>query len=184
MIIKKDNPASITTTIDILNANKIAIIPTDTVYGFSGIVPITDKKIRQIKGRSETKPFIQLISDPKDILALTNSKIPSKLIDLWPGALTVIVTNLQETNTVAYRCPGDEWLRSIISRCKVPIYSTSVNRSGKPILDTIKSITDEFSEDVDLIIDDGDKKNAVASTIVDITGPTPKIIRQGSVIIN
>jgi len=181
MILKKSDKLSIKQTVDFLKSGKVIIIPTDTVYGFSGIVPLTDSKIRHIKGREETKPFIQLISAPEDILSLTDSKIPKKLLDLWPGALTLIVKNSTDTGTTAYRCPGDAWLRTILKECSSPIYSTSVNRSGKQILDSIDSIIAEFSKEVDLIIDDGNKKNALPSTIVDVTNSTIKILRQGSV---
>ena len=76
----------------------VAIVPTDTVYGFSGIVDDssgnqmrTDDRIRQIKGRSETKPLIQLIADPSDIEKYSAVPIPQKLYSKWPGSLTIIV---------------------------------------------------------------------------------------------
>ncbi|OJF75963.1 MAG: translation factor Sua5 [Treponema sp. CETP13] len=180
MILSKNNNTSIDKTATILNSGKIAIIPTDTVYGFSGIVPQTDKEIRKIKGRAETKPFIQLISNPEDIYSLTKSVVPKKLIDLWPGALTIIVQDKNSETTTAYRCPADEWIRSVLSKCNTPLYSTSVNRSGHSILETIEDIKKEFSKEVALIIDDGDRKNALPSTIVDITDGTIRILRQGS----
>ena len=72
------------------------IIPTDTVYGFSGIVDSsehfnTDAIIRKIKGREEYKPFIQLIAAPEDIVKYTDDVVPKKLLDCWPGPLTIIV---------------------------------------------------------------------------------------------
>ena len=75
MIIKKDDKNSIQIASDILSNGGIAILPTDTVYGFSGIADIkslknkfdADDQIRKIKGRSETKPLIQLIAKPEDI---------------------------------------------------------------------------------------------------------------------
>ena len=57
---------------EFLKQEKIVLIPTDTVYGFSGIVGKTDEKIRKIKGRSETKPFIQLISKKEDLNLITD----------------------------------------------------------------------------------------------------------------
>lgn len=178
----------------------IAILPTDTVYGFSAIAHIdnqnndeqiadtlyatknTAKKIRTIKGREENKPFIVLISQPADIKKYTHDKIPQSLLALWPGALTVIVNNLNG-DTTAFRCPGDEWLRKVIEKSGSPIYSTSVNRSGKPVLSSIAEIKAEFERDVDLIIDDGDKPDALPSTIVKINSDKIQVIRQGSVIV-
>lgn len=199
MILKKSDPASIEQTVETLCKGGIVIIPTDTVYGFSGIVDLkasdshneTDAKIRTIKGRAETKPLIQLIAKPEDLRLYTDDEIPDSLLSKWPGALTIIVhikkdsplatTAIPETGTIAFRCPGDSWLRKIIEKCGAPIFSTSVNRSGQPVLDTSAVINSEFGKEVDLIIDDGDKKGALPSTLVAIENGRVKVLRQGSV---
>ena len=199
MILKKSDPSSIEETAAVLRKGGIVIIPTDTVYGFSGIVDLkaastnfeTDTKIRAIKGRAESKPLIQLIAKPEDIRLYTDDEIPAELLSKWPGALTIIVhikensplaaTAIPQTRTVAFRCPGDAWLREIIARCEAPIFSTSVNRSGQPVLDTTAAITKEFSSEAGLIIDDGDKKGALPSTLVTIENGQVRVLRQGSV---
>lgn len=199
MILKKSAPASIEQTVKTLRKGGIVIIPTDTVYGFSGIVDLkasdshneTDAKIRTIKGRAETKPLIQLIAKPEDLRLYTDDIIPDSLLSKWPGALTIIVhikkdsplaaTAIPETGTIAFRCPGDSWLREIIEKCGAPIFSTSVNRSGQPVLDTSTDICSEFENEVDLIIDDGDKKGALPSTLVAIENGKVKVLRQGNV---
>ena len=199
LIKNKNDSTSIEETSDTLQKGGIVIIPTDTVYGFSGIVDLktaasrfeTDAKIRAIKGRAETKPLIQLIAKPEDLQLYTDDVIPPELLAKWPGALTIIVhikkdsplaaTAIPESGTVAFRCPGDAWLREIISRCQAPVFSTSVNRSGQPVLDSTTAITQEFNGEVDLIINDGDKKGALPSTLVAIENGKIKILRQGSV---
>ena len=199
MLIKKSDPASIDKTTEALRKGGVVIIPTDTVYGFSGIVDLktgstafeSDAKIRAIKGRAETKPLIQLIAKPEDLRLYTDDRIPDSLLAKWPGALTIIVhikensplaaSSIPESRTVAFRCPGDQWLRKIIEKTRAPIFSTSVNRSGQPVLDTIDAITKEFSDQTELIIDDGDKKGALPSTLVAIENGSIKILRQGSV---
>lgn len=199
MILNKSDSSSIEQTVSTLKKGGIIIIPTDTVYGFSGIVDLkavgwhyeSDAKIRAIKGRAETKPLIQLIAKPEDIRLYTDDEIPAELLAKWPGALTIIVhikndspladTAIPESRTVAFRCPGDEWLRKIIAECGAPIFSTSVNRSGQPVLDTNAAIASEFGSEVDLIIDDGDKKGALPSTLVAIENGQVKVLRQGSI---
>ena len=193
----KSDPESVKKTAEALKANKTVIVPTDTVYGFSGIVKSdsqssgTDEEIRRIKGREAYKPFIQLIAEPDDIKRITNDVIPAELFSLWPGALTIIVNDDRypcdkdgKKTTVAVRCPGDVWLRKVIRETGSPIYSTSVNRSGNPVLSDISDIVAEFDKEVELIIDDGDKRNALPSTIISVTDGSCKIIRQGSVIIS
>ena len=123
LIKNKKDSSSIEVTVETLKHGGIVIIPTDTVYGFSGIVDLksagttatayeTDAKIRAIKGRAETKPLIQLIAKPEDLRLYTNDKIPDTLLSKWPGALTIIVhikkdsplaaTAIPESGTVAF----------------------------------------------------------------------------------
>ncbi len=187
-IVSKSAPDSLERTVQVLKKGGVVIIPTDTVYGFSGITGSLsllkgpDDRIRAIKGRAETKPMIQLIARPEDLQLYTNDTVPADLLQKWPGALTIIVNN-KSGGTTAFRCPGDQWLRQVIAACGEPIYSTSVNRSGQPVLDNEEAIIKEFAGEVDLIVKDGDKKGAKPSTIVSITDGTIKVLRQGDVTI-
>ncbi|MBR0495740.1 MAG: L-threonylcarbamoyladenylate synthase [Treponema sp.] len=191
MICRKCDNESAQIAIDYLRRGKVVVLPTDTVYGFSGIVDgrhysfHTFEKICSIKNRAEGKNFIQLIAKPEDVKKYTRDVIPDYLLEKWPGPLSIIVHTFAEDGnfeTTAFRCPGDEWLRKVIAGCGAPIYSTSVNRSGEDVLDNIKQIKDEFGKEVELIIDDGDKKGGVPSTIVAIEeNGEVKVIRQGAV---
>src|SRR5574344_2074977 len=197
MMYLKSDKDSVAKAVESLKKGEVTILPTDTVYGFSGIVDVadavkkyhTDVAIRAIKGRSETKPLIELIAKPEDIKLYTNDALPDSLLSKWPGALTVIV-NCKADNpladnpkTVAFRCPGDAWIREIIEQCGCPIFSTSVNRSGSPVLDTVAAIEAEFASEVSLFVSDGDKKGALPSTLVSCAGGKITVIRQGAVTI-
>lgn len=191
MICRKSDEVSAQIAADYLRRGKVVVLPTDTVYGFSGIVDgrhysyHTDRKIMKIKGREENKRFIQLISRPEDLKKYTRDVVSEELLNLWPGPLTIIVHTFAkggEIETTAFRCPGDEWLRKVISICGAPVYSTSVNRSGSPVLDNIQQIKNEFGKEVELIVDDGDKKNGIPSTIVSIdTEGKVNVVRQGMI---
>lgn len=191
MICRKCDEESAQIAVDYLRRGKVVVLPTDTVYGFSGLVDgrhysfHTYEKICTIKQRDEGKHFIQLIAKPEDIKKYTRDVIPDELLEKWPGALTIIVHTFAEDGnfeTTAFRCPGDEWLRTVIARCGAPIYSTSVNRSGSPVLDNIQQIKAEFGKDVDLIVDNGDKKGGIPSTIVAIAEDGKvEVVRQGAV---
>ncbi|MBE6354429.1 L-threonylcarbamoyladenylate synthase [Treponema sp.] len=194
MTCSKTDSESIEKISDVLKNGGIVILPTDTVYGFSGVVDLKgrkeffcDDRIRQIKGRSETKPLIQLIAKPEDINLYTDAAIDPELLSKWPGPLTVIVPLKKDSplktdlKTIAFRCPGDEWLRKIIENCGVPLYSTSVNRSGSPVLCTEKEIISEFENECDLIVLAGDTENALPSTIVKVEEGKPyTVVRQGA----
>ncbi len=191
MICRKCDEESIAITSDYLKRGKVVAIPTDTVYGFSAIVDgrhysyHTDDKIRAIKGRCEDKPFIQLISSPADLKKYTRDLVPDEILAKWPGPLTIIVHTFEkggEISTTAFRCPDDEWLRKVIARCGAPIYSTSLNRSGQPVLDNVQDIKREFGNEIDLIIDDGSKRGNVPSTIVAIeVDGSVTVVRKGAV---
>ncbi|MCQ2575483.1 MAG: threonylcarbamoyl-AMP synthase [Treponema sp.] len=189
MICHKSDNNSINLCTEYLKNGKILILPTDTVYGFSGIVSEntdTDSKIRLIKGREESKPMIQLISSPEELKKYTDDEIPVSLLSYWPGPLTIIVkdkrfSTAEKEITTAFRCPGDGWLREIIKNCEAPVYSTSVNRSGYPVLTTEKEIIDEFSSEVDLIVLNGDTGDSLPSTIVKVEKGEVKVLRQGAI---
>lgn len=166
---------------NLLKEGKLLILPTDTVYGFSGIIGETEDLIRKIKGRKEDKPFIVLLSEPSKLKELSDDTIPESLLKFWPGPLTVIVrSKIAPLSTVAVRCPGDPWLRDVIAFAGKPIYSTSVNRSGMPLLATQKEILDEFEDEVSLVVLDGDLKNPVPSTIVSLCEGGFNVIRKGA----
>ena len=194
MICRKSDDVSAQIAADYIRRGKIVVLPTDTVYGFSGIVDgrhysyHTDKKIMEIKGREENKHFIQLLARPEDLKKYTRDVVPEEILSYWPGPLTIIVHTFAEDGnfeTTAFRCPGDEWLRKVISICGAPIYSTSVNHSGSPVRDSIQQIKSECGKEVELIVDDGDKKGGVPSTIVaiDESGKV-NVLRQGQIHLN
>lgn len=188
-LIARCEPGSELLVADCIKGGGVCVLPTDTVYGFSGIVPQSQSRIHSIKGRDEGKPFIQLIAKPEDLYRYTDVVIPQQLFSLWPGAVTVIVPVKQDADkktTVAFRCPGDSWLRRVIDLVDAPIYSTSVNRSGEPVLGNVEAICQEFSGEVELIVN-GDEiivPNAKPSTLVELLPDGKcKIVRQGSVVI-
>lgn len=190
MIILRSDSDSVECVSRVLLEGSVVVLPTDTVYGFSGVVPESEVLIRKIKGRDETKPFIQLIAEPEDIYRYTDEVLPDQLLAMWPGALTVIVplkkrliTGESEVTTVAFRCPGDGWLRQIIKAVGKPIYSTSVNRSGQPVLSSVLEIDKEFGGEVKLIVDGGGTENALPSTLVKFEKGKCIILRQGDVCI-
>ncbi len=195
MLIKKNDSNSIKLTSQALKKGGIVIIPTDTLYGFSGIVSnqlfdslTTEEKILKIKGREKSKGLIRLIANPKDIFKYTDSQISYKFLELWPAPLTLIVKEKNSSNTLAFRCPADEWLRNLITSTESPIYSTSVNYSKQPILSKISEIRAEFEEKVALIValdeqnpDNSEKAlSGKASTIVSLVDKNPEILRQGA----
>lgn len=173
-----------------MKRGEVCALPTDTVYGFSGIVGgemDAAKKIKLLKSSSQNareKPFIQLVSSVFDITSRTPDSIPEKILSLLPNALTIIVRTPTAENpfcTTAFRYPRDEWLLSVIKMVGSPIYSTSANKSGGEIITSAKKIESDFPS-LALVVDGGEKKNSIPSTIVRIEkGSGVTVIREGVV---
>lgn len=177
----------------------VFVYPTDTIYGFGGD-PFNShavETINKIKGRDESKRFIQLV-DSIDTLSeyvqLENNRYRQLLENIWPNPVSVILP-LKEiyagrlgTGTVAYRIPNERFCTALLSHLRAPIISTSVNRSGSNALNDAGLIAAEFGDSIDLLCSsdsEGEKVQsapAVASTIIDLTGNDgPVLIREGSI---
>ena len=182
---------------EIINKGGLAAFPTETVYGLGANAFDTAavKKIFELKGRPSDNPLIVHIGDVKnlDSLILTESlsanKFAAKLIEtFWPGPLTLIfkksgiipgeVTANQDT--VAVRLPKNKIARDFINECGVPIAAPSANISGKPSPTRASHVEFDFGGKV-FIIDGGACEFGLESTIADVSGERPAILRPGSV---
>ena len=153
-------------------------MPCDTIYGMVGKAPETSERIRSIKGRSDTKPFIFLIPSSTHAQEISIAEISPSILNLWPGPLTLIVP-CRGDDSMALRVPDDSFLLRILNEVK-PLISTSVNRSGEQAKWRISEIIADFEKDVDLILDGGDLPARKPSTILDIRTNPHKLIRHGA----
>ena len=188
MIKVEANDIGIKKGIEILNQNGVIIFPTDTVYGigtkYTNIGGI--KRIRKIKGREKNKPFQILIADMESINFLVkeiNCSAKKLMGKYWPGALTIVFEkstavseDISQSKSVGIRFPDDPAILAIIKETG-PLVATSANKSGE------KSPTkaDEVTIEADLIIDGGECKDKIGSTVVDTTKNSVVVLRQGLV---
>lgn len=186
MIVQKKEKKCISITSSLILKNEVVIIPTDTIYGFSGLLS-AEKDLMNIKKREKSKKLIYLIEKPEMALEHIDETFYSKFeLDFffshWPNPLTIIYKGKTE-KTIALRCPKDEWLSSLLSNVGYPIFSTSVNISGQASMEKIEMIKKTFEKDVSLIVDAGDIKGK-SSTILDVSERPFKVLRLGSYPIN
>ncbi len=178
-IMRVDDPSAKSAIVELLEKNEILIMPCDTIYGIIGKVPETLSTLRHIKGREETKPFIQLVT-----LAMAQkisaTEIGDDILSLWPGPLTVIVDSTIDNNSVAIRVPQDALLLSIIEQLDAPIYSSSVNVAGEPSLHNFEAIVTRFGNKVPLCVKKEEEQGTVASTIIDIRKKPYRLLRRGA----
>jgi len=180
MIIKLNHPDCLKRSLKVLESGGIAILPCDTIYGLVGLVPEAASRLRELKGRAEDKPFLILIKDISWLREFSPLGLPEPLKPFWPGPLTIIFPGYHGEKT-GLRIPSDPFLQSLLSALKRPLYSTSVNLAGKPPLNEIAKIIQDFAAKVDLIVDAGDFCGRQASTIIDISEKPYRLIRQGAV---
>ena len=177
MVIKAENPELLSIVSRILLNNGTAILPSDTLYGFSCIPGKAEKKIEMIKGRGEGKHFLKLAL--KEQLPMLTDQLPDpKLLSYWPGPLTLIMKG-KNNPTEGIRVPDNQLIQNILRKVGLPIISTSVNYSGQSPMTSIEEIIKEFESRVDLIVDAGVLPKSLPSTIVDLTGSAPHLVRQG-----
>ena len=178
MLLKRSNESRLKLK-EYLRLGEVVVMACDTIYGFIGRVPDTEDLIRAIKGRDEKSPFLQLISDTSALEAVAVLPRETDILNLWPGPFT-FVFQLIEGGNVAFRIPEDTSLRSLIRDLGFPLYSSSVNRSGRPSMNTPSDIEAEFGNETALIEDSGLIFEGQSSTVVDLTASPYRILRQGA----
>ena len=177
MVIKFGNPDLLKIVSQTLLNNGVAILPSDTLYGFSCIQGIGEHRIEKIKGRGEGKHFLKLAL--KEQLPMLTPELPdSKLLSYWPGPLTLILKGIKNP-TEGIRVPDNQFIQELLATVAQPIISTSVNCSGQSPMTSIEEIIKEFEDKVDLIVDAGVLPKSLPSTIIDLSDGTPHLVRQG-----
>ena len=172
-----------------IKGGNVVAFKTDTVYGLSSVIDDDNAvdKIFKLKRRYEGKPLIVLVPLKFDISKLikVNNNILKLTKQFWPGPLTIIgkvncsvARGVTPYDTLSVRMPNDKVCQRLLSAVGKPITSTSCNLSGQPILTNAASIDKTF--DV-CVLDGGECTGGIPSTIVDCSGETIKVLREGSI---
>lgn len=179
----------------LLCAGETVAFPTDTVYGL-GANAQDDTAVEKIyiaKGRPAEKPLILLLHTPKQLLTFTNtiSEAAEKLMDaFWPGSLTLIFPLLKDTvsqavtrgnATIGVRIPDHPVALALLQTADIPIAAPSANISGHPSPSTAEQVMTDLGGRIAAIVSGGTCSIGKPSTIVDVCGDTPKILRQGAI---
>ena len=179
---------------NVVSNGGIIIYPTDTLYGLGADILNEESLLRiyDIKGRPNDMALPVLVSGWEMVRSISSevNVIGEKLAArFWPGQLTLVIRandNLSTIltggrGTIAVRQP-DHWIaQQIIEQVGNPIVGTSANLSGSPDLVEASDLVSELGDLVDRIITCGLKPFGVGSTVVDITGGQPKLLRETSI---
>ena len=177
---------------EILKQGGLVAFPTETVYGLGGdaLNAAAARKIYEAKGRPSDNPLIVHIASEAQVkeIAENISAQAEALMDVfWPGPLTLIFkkkpmvpdSTTGGLDTVAVRMPSHRVAYELISRSGVMIAAPSANTSGRPSPTSASHVMEDMNGRIDMIIDGGDCKYGIESTIVDMTGEVPTILRPG-----
>jgi len=171
---------------DIIRAGGLVIIPTETVYGIA--VNMLNKKaverLSKIKQRPKDKPFSLHIykKETVDEFASDISVYAYKLMErFWPGPLTLVFKSKDRSGTIGIRLPENEIAFKVIARSQVPVVCPSANLPGAPAPVNFQDAIKDLEGLVDFAIDAGPTEIGKESTVVDVSGPAAKILREGAI---
>jgi L-threonylcarbamoyladenylate synthase len=170
----------------------LVAFPTETVFGLGANALDEDAvaRVYEAKGRPSDNPMIVHISRASDIGQLTRFLSPTivNLIEtFWPGPLTLVVKKREAVpyrttgglETVAVRMPDSPIARAIINYADVPIAAPSANISGRPSPTRTEDVVADLDGKVDAIVDGPDCRVGIESTVLDVTGEVPTVLRPG-----
>jgi L-threonylcarbamoyladenylate synthase len=176
-----------------VSSGQLVVLPTDTVYGIGADAfdPVAVADLLAAKGRGRDMPVPVLVGSWSTIDGLVNhvsGQARSLIEAFWPGGLTLVVTHAPSLDwdlgdargTVAVRMPLHPVAIELLEATG-PMAVSSANRSGQPAATTAEQAREQLGDDVALYLDGGPAQAGVASTIVDVTAETPRVLRAGAV---
>lgn len=177
-----------------LRRGGVVVYPTETVYGL-GADATSDDAVRRVAGLKERdagKPILVLVSS-REMLDAVAGRVPSLAEPLmrrfWPGPLTLVVpaaAGLPRGLTgggagIGVRISSHPLARSLVERLGRPLTSTSANPGGAPPATGVPAARAYFGDRVDAYVDGGPAQGGAASTVLDLTGEEPVLVREGAV---
>jgi L-threonylcarbamoyladenylate synthase len=155
-----------------LRAGRAVILPTDTVYGLC-VLPRCEDVLYELKGRDRSKPVALLAADVPALLGAVPGLDRSVLERYLPGPFTLVIGG------AGVRVPNLPPSAAAVVRAVGVVAATSANLSGGPDPRRIEDVPEEIRAACGAIVDAGDLPG-VPSTVVDVTGPEPRVLRQGA----
>lgn len=188
--------SAVARAVGVLRAERVALYPTDTLYGLGADALSNDAvdRVYQIKGRDERKPIHCIVADiaMAERYAVVDDVARKLAKRFFPGALTLILKKKEGMNagicrgidTIGIRIPDNDFCLALAREFDGPITTTSANRAGEDSLSTAKAILDQLGDNaemIDLVIDAGELPLRAPSSVVDLSGERPVILREGAI---
>jgi len=172
----------------------VIAFPSDTLYGLGcSLFDVSAvEMVARLKRRDPSLAVISLIPERRQVYGLAQevSEDAEVLMDrFWPGPLSLIFRSAPIVpprvrgagGTVALRCPKDVLCERLLDRIGGPVVSSSANLSGQRPAQTAEEVVRIFGNQLDLVIDGGPRHGGLPSTLVDVSGPRPRLLRRGEI---
>ena len=186
--------AAIEYSVRLIHGGKVVAFPTDTFYAL-GADPLNlaaVSEVFRIKGRAANRPLPLLVSSLDQAADMTSNP-PGLFFRLakkyWPGPLTLVVPASQlipykvtgNTGNVGLRCPKADFALELIKAVGRPLTGTSANLTEHPACSTAEEVDNQIGHALPLILDAGPTGGELASTVVDLCGEHPRVLRAGPI---
>jgi L-threonylcarbamoyladenylate synthase len=186
--------AAIAEAAAVLRAGGLVAFPTETVYGLGAhaLDPAAVTRIFAAKGRPFNDPLIVHVAEVEQIAPLV-AGVPPLVATLaarfWPGPLTIVLPRAAAVPdlvtaglpSIALRIPAHPVARALLRAARVPVAAPSANLFSRPSPTRADHVRDDLGERIDLLLDAGPTPVGVESTVLDLTGPAPVVLRPGAV---
>lgn len=188
------DPNVISEAAGVIKTGGVISFPTQYLYGLGADALNADavNRVFGIKHRSYKKPILVLVKSLEDLERIVRSIPPvaSRIIEkFWPGGITIIfeaketlpVNLTAGTGKIGVRLPEHPVAAALVNSIGGPMTGTSANIAGNAGCSRISALDPRIAEKLDLILDAGPLKGGIGSTVVDVTGESPMILREGAV---
>jgi L-threonylcarbamoyladenylate synthase len=196
LIIDPEAPdaAAITRAAEVLRSGGLVAFPTETVYGLGAhaLDRAAVRRIFEAKGRPSTDPLIVHVGSVTELSALvsrTSATVEALAARFWPGPLTLVLPRSPAVpdevtaglETVAIRIPSHPVARALLDAAAIPIAAPSANLFSRPSPTRAAHVLEDLDGRIDMVIDGGPTIVGVESTVLDLSGNVPTILRPGAV---
>jgi L-threonylcarbamoyladenylate synthase len=195
-VVDAERPASadIAAAAACLRAGGLVAFPTETFYGLGAdaLDPAAVARVFHVKGRPADKPLLVLVDSPEmagEVTADISERARRLMARYWPGPLTLVFSARPHlppaltagTGTIGVRVPGHPVARALVRAAGRPVTAPSANPHGAPSPRTAPEVLSGLGDAVDLVLDAGPTPGGLLSTLLDVTGAVPRVIRPGAV---
>ena len=191
---ERPDPEALRRAVDALAAGEVVAFPTDTLYGLAVDPrrPDAARRLFALKRRpaGQAVPLIAADSSQIDLVTRSVTPLARRVTERWwPGPVSIVLDSspavdpqlLTEAGTVAIRVPAQPLARRLAADFQHPITATSANRSGQPPVADAAAVAAALGPELAVLIDAGPAPGGAPSTIVDVRGDAPVLVREGAV---